>query len=634
MIAYNSHISHKILQRDEQNDICVCISCASSIHLCGIPLNIHPQVTPAAKYPLQKRAEPRADEDCFLYQVLIGVSMAFNLGFSIDDIYSRVKLSSVNKKIEEQAKEIDQLKKSLKEVTQENSHLREENADLNRTVVILRENNKVLQEKNEELTREVRDLKDANQRLLEEITQLKEKVTELENELTKKDEKIAELQLGLKKQDAEIMYLNAANAIYGKVVEIQKASIAEKTETINKLKVDVSKKNFEIAGLKAANALLKQTVEIDEKIIVEKEQTLVEKENVIKKQAVEISSEEAQKTLLKKAIQLEEEVIAKKDGVIHDKDIVILQQTTTIAAKEATIILLEAAVNIQKETIVKQKVIIDTQNKTIDDLEKKVQSLTDENESLKEEVKTLNLQLSELKEIIKKFNDEHKECQIAWVKARVLEGITQKHVNLKKVYSAPKENCDRKDFHSKCGNIGPNLFIATEADTDLQFGGFTMEKFDGKSDWKTDKRAFTFSLTTLSKCDIKDPTHAIYARETHNLFQHNVVDFGQWDIWIEDACLQKGAKLELNKTYECPSNKNKYFYASTNKPKLSSFEFYQVEVINDEIQSFNPLDLISLLEYLINEALCVLMYDKTQITSLQLSLHGIIANHVSDQASI
>lgn len=234
-------------------------------------------------------AQPKkvgADENCLGYQILFGVSMLANLGMSVDDILSRTRINDVKKEVEEKQKEIVSLKALVSELVKENTELRKQNNDLKEEVEYERGRVRALEEQmqglideNKKLKQENSDLREVNQHLVQENLELKEENNNIRKQIAVKDEEIKKLNLILQKQDSDISYLATANALYAKVIDLQKITIDEKLERIKEMQIEINKKNFDITALQAANKVLKETITIDEKLIEEQTQKL--KENFI-----------------------------------------------------------------------------------------------------------------------------------------------------------------------------------------------------------------------------------------------------------------------------------------------------------------------------------------------------------------
>ena len=530
-----------------------------------------------------------------LYQIFLGISLVASLGAGVDDVLGRIKISDQEKQLEDQNKKMQQMAKRISELITENEALHELNDNLKDENTKLKAAIHTLNDHIIELNNQIETQKIQIESLSRTIKALNETIANLNKE-------IVGLKVTIKQQDSQIMYLTATNTLYSKVIDLQRDTINEKREEIKNLttkveklteentnlNAELKKKNFQIAGLSAANVLLKKTVELEEKVIEEKDGKIAAYLMTIKQLGIVLDYVSVEKVLLNKTVEVER---TEKTKFIQGQMTTIVKQAYHIAGLDATLAIMEQVVKVQEVYLNEDKKMMKEQNKTIKELNtligsmnETIHTLIDEKAQLEEQVANLtknvtdlNATVAALGEIIKNNNLKNAECQISWLKYKILEEMSGKHINLKKVYSSPGDECDARKFRSKCGNISPSAFIATEKTTGLQFGGFTNEKFDGKSDWKTDNHAFTYSLTTLAKCNITNPARAIYSGETYRLIDRPTLDFGEWDIWVTEKCLSGNTLVQPEKTYHCPSNDVPHFYSSVANPKLAGFDFYQVE---------------------------------------------------------
>lgn len=69
----------------------------------------------------------------------------------------------------------------------------------------------------------------------------------------------------------------------------------------------------------------------------------------------------------------------------------------------------------------------------------------------------------------------------------------------------------RKDFHSRCDNMGPTLTLFKTDDGRI-CGGYTSQSWDSpeKADWKVDDKCFVFSVDLAKVFLVSSPSLAIY----------------------------------------------------------------------------------------------------------------------------
>ncbi len=82
---------------------------------------------------------------------------------------------------------------------------------------------------------------------------------------------------------------------------------------------------------------------------------------------------------------------------------------------------------------------------------------------------------------------------------------------MKLLYKATIHGDHASDFWSKCDNEG-NVFVFVKSTSGHRFGGYTQVTFTKCDCWKTDAKAFLFSLTHALKCNLKNSNgeNAVY----------------------------------------------------------------------------------------------------------------------------
>ena len=74
---------------------------------------------------------------------------------------------------------------------------------------------------------------------------------------------------------------------------------------------------------------------------------------------------------------------------------------------------------------------------------------------------------------------------------------------MKLLYKATIHGDKASDFKSKCENEG-NVFVFVKSTSGHRFGGYRQVTFTKGGGYKTDAKAFLFSLTHALKCNLKN----------------------------------------------------------------------------------------------------------------------------------
>ncbi len=536
----------------------------------------------------------RDDEGCTLYQILMGVSTAAFAVAGVGDLVLGNTVANQNVEIADKDKLITDLKQSNQKLSEDNVRLTSENVQLT----------------------------EANKKLAKTVDTQKILIDSLTEDIKKKTTQIDELRNIINQQKADILYLTLTNALYSRIIQTQRTSIAT-------YKAELAKKDAKIVGLEASIVVLKKLVN-DSAITIN---TLSAQNNVLK----------ATVTLLRQATLLQMETIKARDKTIVDQKTVISVRDAQLIesaieknivskvmdmmgeelkaalaqVKELTTQLADA--NKKVETLTAENAGLKTQlaeaNKKVETLtaenaglktqlaeaNKKVDTLTAENASLKKQVADLTASNAKLKalvieldtsiialkgkvasltKLVADFNTKFQNYMLPWVQYQILMQETGKKVQLDRIYNTSTgSSCAQKDVRKIIGTAAPSVFIANDTEG-MVFGGYTTQTFAGTEKWKTDPKAFTFSLSTLSRCKNKnsDGEEAIYALD-HSDDDYDVLGFGHWDIWIPDNCMTEKTQIRLeDSTYECPRNGIENFYTTSNRPTLVSFDFYKVTI--------------------------------------------------------
>jgi len=205
---------------------------------------------------------------------------------------------------------------------------------------------------------------------------------------------------------------------------------------------------------------------------------------------------------------------------------------------------------------------------------KEIDALDDK---IKDEQKLIGKLETELFQTREKLYEEQSNNAIQWLQLNLLERKTENRVKVTQVYAASKTDCDSRKFYDLVKDLRPNLFIATEDQTNLMFGGYTAQSWENTTPFKSDDKAFTFSISHKKVCEIIDQEYAIYTNRNKE-GKDLLLTFGNFDITLNDKCLATTEHLiKPNQNYKCPESTSKYFYTENEHPQLSAFRFYTVE---------------------------------------------------------
>ena len=145
--------------------------------------------------------------------------------------------------------------------------------------------------------------------------------------------------------------------------------------------------------------------------------------------------------------------------------------------------------------------------------EKEIKKLKEENYKLNNNI---SLNMIKKEGIITRNPMDDLESTLLSLEEKQLIFSFFENKNFKLIYKAKRDGDSAKKFHEKCDGINNNLIIIQTC-YGVKFGGFTTQSWDGNEEYKSDKKAFVFSINKKMKYDIK-PEHcerAIYCDPNH-----------------------------------------------------------------------------------------------------------------------
>jgi len=309
--------------------------------------------------------------------------------------------------------------------------------------------------------------------------------------------------------------------------------------------------NKTVSELKAANAALVKEV----KDVLGRIEILIEDNKELKQRAAHL--------------EMEIEVLNKN---ITDRDRIINKLRNELDRLNETIAELNDNV---EELYADMRLIVGILNQELNrnqGLIKEIDYLEGRIEEYKTIISNQDAKIYGLMEQLEKLDESY---SVQWLRAEILESLSNKKVSLKQIYSGSALSCNKGDFHKTVDTVSPNAYIAKERETGYAFGGFSSQNWKvEENEYKKDKYAFTFSVKNSGRCTLINEDHAIKVKNdtTPLLLGH-----GEDDIFIANNCINEtNHKVQVGKTYNCPKNEN--FYTLSKTPKLTSFSFYEVKI--------------------------------------------------------
>ena len=219
---------------------------------------------------------------------------------------------------------------------------------------------------------------------------------------------------------------------------------------------------------------------------------------------------------------------------------------------------------LKEKTLTQEKEINKLKEKSFTQ-EKEIKKLKEENHKLKN-----NIPLNIIKKegiITRNPTDDLESTLLSLEEKQIICSFFEnKKFNL--IYKAKRDGDSAKKFHEKCDGINNNLIIIQTC-YGVKFGGFTTQSWDGNEEYKSDKKAFVFSINKKMKYDIK-PDHcerAIYCDPNHG------PRFGGGrEFLILDNCLTN----EQNECNSPDSYDTKFLFELSLGNKFFRIEDYEV----------------------------------------------------------
>jgi hypothetical protein len=145
------------------------------------------------------------------------------------------------------------------------------------------------------------------------------------------------------------------------------------------------------------------------------------------------------------------------------------------------------------------------------------------------------------------------------------------------LYRGTRDGFGAANFHSKCDGHSNTLTILKAHGTSYIFGGFTSIDWGSSSGWKSDPKAFLFSLTNKDNqpCKMRqnNTNKSIYCRPDYGPI------FGYNDFYICDFANTTAISISnLGHSYQHPQpDQGQSYLAGTSPFQLSEIEVYQKE---------------------------------------------------------
>ena len=96
----------------------------------------------------------------------------------------------------------------------------------------------------------------------------------------------------------------------------------------------------------------------------------------------------------------------------------------------------------------------------------------------------------------------------------VSKALEVEKVTFKLLWQGSRDGFSASTFHTKCNGQGHTLTIGLSTFPKV-FGGFTAVDWDNSGSWKSDSKAFIFSLTHRIKCAKQNNGYAIYPHPSY-----------------------------------------------------------------------------------------------------------------------
>ena len=221
----------------------------------------------------------------------------------------------------------------------------------------------------------------------------------------------------------------------------------------------------------------------------------------------------------------------------------------------------------------------------IENQNKKMQDIINENFSLKKEILELKDEVEYLKNNINKIidekimlyfsNDLNKSTILENPKEKIFFKNLIKCRSLKLLYRLSKDGSDPKDFHRLCDNQGATLTLF-KSQNNKKFGGYLSKSWESAGNWKKDNNAFLFSIDL-------EKIYKLKSKELESYFCYNQLgpcfkklgfqNFG--NLLHEGKCFE----YDLKDIYEIGNNYKKYEITGNENILCKDIEVYKICII-------------------------------------------------------
>ena len=212
------------------------------------------------------------------------------------------------------------------------------------------------------------------------------------------------------------------------------------------------------------------------------------------------------------------------------------------------------------------------------DLRKRVKMLEKNNKEMKETLDKI-MSIPKINQYFLKLSknisngiiktEEDKNLVFSWINKNIQK------VSAKLLYSAIIDGDNASTFHNLCDDKGPTLIIVESTDGKT-FGGYTEESWSGNSQYKSDKKAFIFSLDKKMRAELTQKSYSIYCSPSYG------PSFGGGhDLYICSGCLNSKSSYSNPHSYKFKSGDNKnHFDLKSDNPNdpITKFQCKNVEV--------------------------------------------------------
>ena len=97
------------------------------------------------------------------------------------------------------------------------------------------------------------------------------------------------------------------------------------------------------------------------------------------------------------------------------------------------------------------------------------------------------------------------------MKQWLLSQLPMKVVTLTLLYSGSTHGWEPSKFHELCDEKGPTITVM-KSKAGRVFGGFAMQSWESKTEWKADEKAFIYSIDRQQIYRVIDAQKAVFCR--------------------------------------------------------------------------------------------------------------------------